>query len=139
MDHEIEFHRLKPEDKLMTVLLHVKDWTKEQIESMSGLYTRSPVYRGGISSNFLVTNEGWTFNNHCDIPLHIHSGLWLWSHPGHPEEFFTDHHDIIMKYKLGTPIPLDEFMMRGQMDDETVMIHVTGLTIGIEKDGYTHS
>ena len=110
----------------------MKPITKEQRQAIHRIFQRHRPLQSGETPQSLARDAGWRF--------HYDEGTneAFWWHPTHPTEF-PDAYDVVERFKLDQPATYRAFRKTVQHGFDCLMVQVSGMWIGIEKDGYSHT
>ena len=106
--------------------------TRAQRESLYRLFNHHRPIVGDESADQILAKNGWTLEQ--TVP----NGPWTWAHPDHGP-VWLDSADIVERYGLGRRVTYREFRQWVQLGRDCIMVHVSGIWIGIEPDGSAHS
>ena len=118
-----------------------KPITKAQRKALKRIYDRRPIWKDGTAAE-IAMKHGWRYVKVSEMPLHYRpvvnpSISMVWIHGVHPT--FLDADEVVATYKLSTRHTYREFRRTVAHGFDCLMVQWAGLTLGIEKDGYTHS
>ena len=105
--------------------------TRAQRESLAKVFNHHRPIAGDESADQILAKNGWTLEQAI-------TGSWVWTHPDHGP-VRLDSPDIVERYGLGRRVTYREFRRWVQLGRDCIMVHVSGIWIGIEPDGYAHS
>jgi hypothetical protein len=104
--------------------------TRAQRVALSRVFNHHRPIKAKESASALICDNGWS--------LEQIGGAWAWTHPIHGVSH--DHEsDIAARHGYAEKLTYAEFRRKIQHGRDCVMIHVSGIWIGIEADGYAHS
>jgi hypothetical protein len=112
--------------------------TRAQRVALKKLFDRGPIFTGG-SADHILHKRGWTFG-YCEEKLNRNDpdACWWVGPSGTP--VYRDSAEIVLAYGMDRPWTYREFRRRAvPYGDGSLVIGWHGITIGIERDGYTHS
>lgn len=111
----------------------MKPITKEQRHAIHHIFQRHRPLQSGETPQQLVQEEGWQF--HYDEETNDA----FWWNPRHPMLHYGDAMEIVEYFKLDQPATYRAFRKTVQQGYDCLMVQVSGMWIGIEKDGYSHT
>ena len=107
--------------------------TKEQRQAIHRIFQRHRPLQSGETPQALARDEGWRF--------HYDEGTneAYWWNARYPLHIFQDAMEIVEHFKLDQPATYRAFRRTVQHGYDCLMVQVSGMWIGIEKDGYSHT
>lgn len=107
--------------------------TKAQRHAIHRVFMRHRPLQSGETPQQLAREEGWRF--HYDEK----DGECYWWNIRYPTKRYDDAIEIVEAYRLDKYISYRDFRKTVQHGFDCLMVKVSGMWIGIEKDGYSHS
>lgn len=107
--------------------------TKAQRRAIHRIFMRHQPLQSGETAQHLARATGWKFHYDEDEQISF------WWNPRHPGVLFDDAMDIVEAYDLDHRVSYRAFRKSVQHSFDCLMVNVSGMWIGIEKDGYTHT
>lgn len=107
--------------------------TKAQRRAIHRIFMRHRPLQSGETAQQLAREEGWRFHYDED------DGISYWWNIRYPLQHFNDAMEIVEKFQLDRRVSYRAFRKSVQHGFDCLMVNVSGMWIGIEKDGYTHS
>lgn len=111
----------------------MKPITKAQRRAIHRLFQRHRPLKSGETAQQLARKEGWRFHYDED------DGISYWWHPKAPHNQFDDAMEIVETRGLDRRVSYRAFRKSVQHGFDCLMVNVSGMWVGIEKDGYTHT
>lgn len=111
----------------------MKPITKAQRQAIHRIFAHHRPLRSNETPQQLAREEGWHF--HYDE----RDGECYWWNVRYPMTRFDDAMDIVTEFKLDEPMSYRNFRKTVQHGYDCLMVRVSGMWIGIEKDGYSHT
>lgn len=121
----------------------MKPITKAQRQAIKRIFDRGPIY-GDKSSSQLAMDAGWRFVAVTDLPENLRAKVTnprmthVWIH-GKVTPIYAESDDIVRDYRLAQPWTYRQFRKSVMAGWDCLVVRWAGMTLGIEKDGYTHS
>jgi len=110
----------------------MKPITKAQRQAIYRIFTHHQPLQSGETPQSLARDAGWKF--HYDEA----TNEAYWWHPHHGVEF-PDARDVVEALNLDQPATYRNFRKTVQQGFDCLMVNVSGMWIGIETDGYSHT
>jgi hypothetical protein len=107
--------------------------TKPQRQAIKRIFQRHRPLQSGETAQALARAAGWRF--HYDES----DGEAFWWNVAYPHERFPYAMDIVQRYQLDRPMSYRSFRRTVQHGYDCLMVQVSGVWIGIETDGYSHT
>jgi len=111
----------------------MKPITKAQRQAIHRIWERHTPLKSGETPQQLAREEGWLF--HYDE----RTNDAFWWNPRYPTLHYGDAMEIVRYFQLDQPMPYCSFRRTVQQGYDCLMVRVSGMWLGIEADGYTHS
>ena len=106
--------------------------TRAQRESLYKVFNHHRPVAGDESADQILALNGWSLEKTAP------NGPWAWTHPDHGPVIAASA-DIVERYGLGRRVTYREFRRWVQLGHDCIMVHVSGIWIGVEPDGHAHS
>lgn len=110
----------------------MKPITKAQRKAIHRIFNRHRPIDGEITAQELLRQAGWRFI------MDLTTDEWCWYHP-HYGEKVQDPDEIAIEMGYAKRLSYREFRRTVMHGFDCLMVNVSGMWIGIEKDGYTHT
>ena len=110
----------------------MKPITKEQRHAIHRIFQHHQPLQSGETPQALAREAGWRFE------YDEQNKEAYWWHPTHPTKF-PDARDVVVELDLDQPATYRAFRKTVQHGYDCLMVQVSGMWIGIEKDGYSHT
>lgn len=107
--------------------------TKEQRRAIQRIFMRHRPLQSGETAQALARAAGWRFHHDEDDQISY------WWNAKHPHETFDDAMEIVDAHQLDQRISYRDFRKTVQRGYDCLMVEISGMWIGIEKDGHTHT
>lgn len=111
----------------------MKPITKAQRHAIHRLFQRHRPLKSGETAQHLARSTGWKFHYDEDDKTSF------WWNPRHPGVYFDDAMDIVETFSLDDRASYRYFRKSVQHGYDCLMVKISGMWVGIEKDGYTHT
>lgn len=114
--------------------------TPEQDMALERIFHRHRPLKSGKSAQEIARAAGWDFR-FCQ-----ETGESFWFKDFTPSDVdfstlvtFPDAMDVVRAYRLDEPMSLEDFKATAKQGFDCLMVEVSGMHIGIEPDGYSHT